>query len=116
DDLLLLRSDDGGATWSAPVTLFRGHFWNCHTSMVIRDRKLYWVLDDLNLRPGRYETPNHADERGPRVIACDLSKDPMNSGAWRISNGVELPEIPKLLIHEKFRDRNSHFLEPNLID
>src|SRR4051794_5945087 len=37
DDLHLLRSRDGGVTWSGPVTLFRGHCWNCQTGMVARD-------------------------------------------------------------------------------
>jgi len=41
DDLLLLRSDDAGKTWSELVTLFEGHFWNCQTGMVIHDNRLY---------------------------------------------------------------------------
>src|SRR6266478_4995138 len=49
DDLLLLKSDDGGASWSEPVTLFKGHYWNCHTGMVIKDSHLYWAVDDLAL-------------------------------------------------------------------
>ncbi|MBA7693654.1 hypothetical protein ES703_102242 [subsurface metagenome] len=40
DDLLLLRSDDAGKTWSELVTLFEGHFWNCQTGMVIHDNRL----------------------------------------------------------------------------
>jgi hypothetical protein len=49
DDLLLLKSADGGKTWSEPVTLFTGHFWNCHTGMVQHADRLYWATDDLSL-------------------------------------------------------------------
>src|SRR5688572_16105508 len=49
DDLLLLNSTDGGRSWSAPVTLFKGHYWNCHTGMVIRDNKIYAATDNLGL-------------------------------------------------------------------
>lgn len=34
DDLVLHRSEDGGRTWSNPVTIFEGHFWNCPTGIV----------------------------------------------------------------------------------
>lgn len=106
DDLLLLKSADGGKTWSEPVTLFKGHFWNCHTGMVQRDDRLYWATDDLSL--GR--------NRGPRVIAGDLSGDPMNPGAWRMSEPVPFPGVPDALTNPKFAELTSQYLEPNVID
>lgn len=81
DDLLLLRSDDGGRAWSPPVTLFQGHFWNCHTGMVQRKDRIYWATDDLSL----------GKNRGPRLIAGDLSGDPMDTKAWRLSEPVPFP-------------------------
>lgn len=42
DDLMLLRSDDAGRSWSEPVMLFEGHFWNGQTGMAVRDGWLYW--------------------------------------------------------------------------
>ncbi len=107
DDLLLLRSDDGGASWSDPVTLFKGHFWNCHTGMVIRDDRLYWAMGDLSFG---------MNDRGPRVIAGDLTRDPMNPAAWRISNPVPFPGFPESLVNPKFAKLKSHYLECNVIE
>lgn len=108
DDLHLLRSRDGGRTWTDAVTLFKGHFWNCHTSMVIRGMKAYWVVDDIGngLR----------EERTHRVIAGDLSGDPMDPKAWRMSDAAKLPAIPDVLANPRFGKYSSQMLEPNLID
>jgi hypothetical protein len=106
DDLLLLRSDDGGTTWSGPVTLFQGHFWNCHTGMVQRDDRLYWAVDDLSL----------GNKRGPRAVAGDLTGDPMNPGAWRLSEPVPFPGVPDALTNPKFASLTSQYLEPNVIE
>ncbi|MBO9605705.1 MAG: exo-alpha-sialidase [Paenibacillaceae bacterium] len=119
DDLLLLRSGDGGATWSAPVTLFKGHFWNCHTGMVIRDDRLYWAVDDLGLG-AVYESPAdipRGGARAPRAIVCDLTGDPMDPGNWRMSDPVPFPGAPDEIVNAQFEDRGtSHYLEPNVID
>jgi hypothetical protein len=106
DDLLLLKSTDGGKSWSEPVTLFRGHFWNCHTGMVQRDNRLYWAIDDLAL----------GKKRGPRVIAGDLSGDPMSPAAWRLSEPVPFPGVPDALVNPKFAELGDQYLEPNVID
>lgn len=105
DDLLLLRSSDGGATWSAPVTLFKGHYWNCHTAMVVHENRFYWATDDLSL----------GGKRGPLVIAGDLSKDPMDPAAWRISRPVPFPGVPDALTNPRYAEFPSQFLEPNVI-
>jgi len=44
DDLFLLRSQDRGASWTDPVTLFQGHFWNCHCGMIQREDRIYCGL------------------------------------------------------------------------
>jgi hypothetical protein len=106
DDLLLLRSTDGGKTWSEPVTLFQGHFWNCHTGMAVRDNKIYWAIDDLSL----------GAKRGPRAVSGDLSGDPMNPGAWRISEPVAFPGVPEALTNPKFASLTSQYLEPNVLN
>jgi hypothetical protein len=105
DDLLLLKSVDHGATWSEPVTLFKGHYWNCHTGMVIKNDHLYWSVDDLSL----------GQKRGPRAVAGDLSQDPMNPAAWRISEPVPFPGVPEAFINKKFASLPSQYLEPNVI-
>lgn len=106
DDLLLLSSEDGGKTWSKPVTLFKGHFWNCQTGMVIRDGRLYWVVDDLALGPNR----------GPRLIVGDLKSDPMKPESWRMSAPVPFPGAPEMLTNARFAGLPSQYLEPNVIE
>ena len=106
DDLLLLKSNDGGTTWSAPVTLFTGHYWNCHTGMVQRDNMIYWAVDDLSL----------GKDRGPRLVAGDLSHDAMNPASWRISEPVKFPGAPDKLFNPKFANLPNQYLEPNVID
>jgi hypothetical protein len=106
DDLLLLRSADGGRTWSPPVTLFRGHFWNCHTGMVLRNDRLYWAMDDLSL----------GNKRGPCVLAGDLSGDPMDPQAWRLSKPVPFPGVPEAMTNPKLASLSSQYLEPNVIE
>jgi hypothetical protein len=103
DDLVLHRSEDGGRTWSNPVTLFEGHFWNCPTSIVFAGGHVYRAFDQLDV-PGRAE----------RVVAGDLSRDLMNPGAWRISPPVPFPgAVPELC--RGGRCGNSRWLEPNVI-
>ena len=106
DDLLLLRSEDQGKTWSQAVTLFKGHFWNCHTGMVVRDNRLYWAVDDLAL----------GSKRGPRVVAGDLTGDPMDPRAWRMSNPVPFPGVPDALSNPEYVELTSQYLEPNVIE
>jgi hypothetical protein len=106
DDLLLLRSGDGGKTWSDPVTLFKGHFWNCHTGMAVRENHLYLAVDDLSL----------GSKRGPRAIAGDLSADLMDPGAWRMSAPVPFPGVPEALTDPKLAGLSSQYLEPNVLN
>jgi hypothetical protein len=105
-DLLLLSSDDGGKTWSAPVTLFTGYYWNCHTGMVQNKDHIYWATDDMSF----------GMRRGPRLIAGDLSGDPMNPKAWRISEPVTFPGAPEGTYDPKFASQPDQFLEANVIE
>lgn len=106
DDLLLLRSDDDGETWSEPATLFKGHYWNCHTGMAVKDGRLYWAVDDLSF--GAF--------RGPRVVVGDLSADPMDSASWRLSNPVPFLGVPDMSKDPKSRGKYGKWLEPNVLD
>jgi hypothetical protein len=108
DDLLLLHSEDGGGTWSKPVTLFQGHYWNCCTNLVVRDAKLYWAVDDL--------TYGNGDKRTTRAICGDLSSDPLNPAAWRMSDPVPFPGVPRQLSDPKRDHLGDRFLEPNVIE
>jgi hypothetical protein len=108
DNLLLLRSTDAGSTWSEPVTLFKGHGWNAHTGMVIREGHLYWAFDDIE--------KGTAEKRTTRVIAGDLSGDPLDPRAWRTSSSVAFPGMPEALSNPRFAKLNNRILEPSLID
>jgi len=88
DDMHLLRSDDGGCTWSSPSVLFKGHYWNVQTGMVVRNNRLYWAVDDI-------AEGLHNEGRTQRVIAGDLSTDPMAPKAWRMSNADDLVLIAR---------------------
>ena len=105
-DLLLLKSVDSGRTWSAPVTLATGYFWNCHTGMVQRGQRIYWAVDDMSF----------GMNRGPRLVAGDLSGDPMKPEAWRISAPVPFPGVPKSMSNPTFEAQPSQYLEPNVIE
>ncbi len=104
DDLLLLCSEDGGKTWSPPVTLFKGHLWNCHTSMVMQNQRLYWAVDDIA----------DYNKRGPTLISGDLSADLMNPASWHRSATVPLPDVPDALSNPKFAEYPNQYLEPNV--
>ncbi|MFN2350893.1 MAG: hypothetical protein ABR497_03005, partial [Kiritimatiellia bacterium] len=108
DDLLLLRSGDGGRIWSEPVTLFQGHFWNCQTGMARRDDHIYWAVDDLSFGDPYF--------RGPCVVAGDLSRDLMDQASWRMSNPVPFPGLPDMLKDPADRAQFGKYLEPNVIN
>ncbi|MBM3859821.1 MAG: exo-alpha-sialidase [Verrucomicrobia bacterium] len=108
-DMLLLHSGDGGRTWSKPVTLFEGRFWNCQTGTAIRDNWLYWSPDDF---------VGKGHQRGPRVVAGDLSANLMDPKSWRISNHVPFPGLPESLLNPGIRgsDPSQRMLEPNVLN
>jgi hypothetical protein len=83
-DWLIMRSDDEGRTWTDPVTLFKGKYWNCQSSMVLRNGHLYWAMNEMT--HGWY---THV------AVACDLSRGLLSPSSWRMSNTVE-PPFPDL--------------------
>ena len=111
-DWLIMRSDDEGRTWTDPVTLFKGRYWNCQTSMVKRNGQLYWAMSDM-----------HANGWYAHVaVACDLKRGLLNPAAWRMSNTVE-PPFPEFCSRNP-KDKNwkggmkrggLSCLEPNVI-
>jgi len=104
DDLLILCSSDAGQTWTDPVTLFQGHFWNCHTGMVQDEKQLVWAIDDLAAGP-----------RGPCVLMGDLTRDPLDPAAWRMSKPVPYFGVPKQMVNPRFGGPSGQYLEPNVI-
>lgn len=105
DDLLILSSGDGGRTWSKPTRLLEGHFWNCHTNMVVQDDRLYWAIDDFSPAP----VP------GIRVVVGDLTRDPMSPGSWRFSDTLRFPGLPAALANPELPAGKSNLTEANVI-
>ncbi len=115
DDLLLVRSTDRVRTWSDPVTLFKGHFWNCHTGMILHEGRLYWAVDEF------YAKDKPMDKRSPRALVGDLV-DPMNPESWRMSNRIPFPGLPREMQRMGWMPRQDgispwpdHWLEPNIV-
>ena len=116
-NICLRRSNDEGLTWSDPITLFEGEFWNAPTAMATRNGMLYRALD------APVEGRSLSETRQSRVIAGDLDGDLMDPGAWRISPGVAYPGTPAGLSrgmypfgqHPRVRVHD-HWLEPNVVN
>lgn len=98
-NLQIIRSADDGLTWSEPVTLFEGPFYNPATGYAMRDGHVYWCADT-----GRDMT---------YVIAGDLSCELTDPDAWRISDGLPIPPVPPALTRGAGRGK---ILEGNVVD
>lgn len=117
-DLVVVKSVDEGETWTAPSVLKEGKFWNTSTGHVVRDGRFYWCVG----MPGEGEVWNKAPKTATIAMACDLSMDPTDPGAWRFSLPVEYPGTPDSLrdlgVSEpptKSGPRHDHWLEGNMV-
>ena len=108
-DIIILASDDEGITWTPPVTLFEGLYWNAPTATAVHRGALYRPFN-----AGSY------DQRwafgGVVVVRGDLSRDLMDPAAWRISPEVSYPETPSELVPARYPEHwKDHWLEPNAV-
>ena len=103
--LTIMRSDDEGDSWSKPSTLFEPSdaMWNCCTSMVEQNGKLYWAVQK---GPG-FQGSAH-------VIAADTSKDLMDPGAWSRSTEALRPATPALLVPNTSQSSTVDCASPSL--
>ena len=74
-NIRIVRSPDGGQTWSKPAVLFDDAIYHGSATPVHSNR----AFEDMNPWTSC-------------VIAGDLSKDLLDPAAWRMSNKVPLPE------------------------
>jgi hypothetical protein len=103
EDVLLTTSDDEGGTWSEPVTLFRGSYWNCSTAMVEENGRLYWALQTRGYRGGVV------------VIAGDTTKGLLDPASWTMSSEAVQPATPPALVSGRNKDAEDWWLEPNIV-
>jgi hypothetical protein len=110
-DVLILKSGDNGSTWSKPVELYRGSYWNAPTGVAIRDGVFYRAVG----------TGGHSARIETCVLALDLKNDPMDPASWRKSNSVHYPGTPKALDRNLYPGGSGrsvfaldHWLEPNI--
>ena len=110
-DIRIIRSSNGGRTWSDPVVLFDdSRYHGSATPVHEKNGFLYRAFEDMN--------------RGSAslVVAGDLSRDLLDPAAWRMSNKVEPPcSTPcltrKASSEETGRDRvGNWFLEGNVVE
>ena len=113
-NIVILRSDDEGRSWTGPVTLFEGSYWNAPTGVLIKDGRLY---RSFNLHENADGTPNLRNYQGCVVIAADLSRNLLDPAAWRMSNRLDYPGTPRLLTRVPVSGRRAdHWLESNLVE
>jgi hypothetical protein len=115
-DIFLVMSEDQGTTWSAPVVLFKGKFWNTFAPHVIHNDTLYWGMGAAN-------ADGDFNRRGSStvIVAGDLSAtDLMSPAAWRISAPLIYPGTPagltSILYPPSQPNWGDHWLEPNVIN
>ena len=79
--IIIIRSTDGGATWSDEVTLFDdSKYTNAATPVHFKDGFVYRAFEDQK------------NQWASVVVAGDLSKDLLAPASWRMSPRVAIPQ------------------------
>ncbi len=100
-DLTILRSDDYGDTWSAPVKLTKDKLWYSHPgSAVYANGRIYFVMEQI-MEPIPHGFPVHVF--APVVLSAQLTDDLTRPEAWTFSNTLS------------FQDVLREYGEPNLL-
>ena len=117
-DVQIVASDDGGSTWTDPVTVIEGPLWNISTARLVRPDSVHWAMD--------YDLPAGA-HLGKVMVRLARGRSVFDPQAWSISNIVEPPELPDILTRRLYPHgdtpdlanswKNSlTLLEPNTIE
>lgn len=93
-DFQIVASDDGGRSWSDPVTVLEAPVWNISTSMVARPDVLYWAMD--------HDLPDQA-HNGKVMVRLTRGRSALDRRAWSMSDVVQPPELPKELTRNLFQ-------------
>ncbi len=111
-DVQIVSSQDDGLTWSKPITVLTGPLWNIATARVVRDDGVFWAMD--------YDRPEQR-YAGKIMVRMERHGYPLDPASWRISNVVDMPDLPGLLTRNLFANKPGmgwpfHWLEPNTVD
>ena len=100
-DLTIVKSDDCGETWSAPVKLTKDKLWYSHPgSAVYSNGRVYFVMEQI-MAPIERGFPVHVF--APVVLSARLTDDLTRPEAWTYSNTLSFQDVlqqygePKLL-------------------
>jgi len=96
----IIRSQDEGRTWTEPIMLFKGPFYNPAGGYVMRNDRFYWCFDT-----GRDTT---------YIVAGDLTRDLTDPSAWHISDGLPIPNVPPE--NTRKESRRGKILEGNVVE
>jgi hypothetical protein len=90
-DLTILKSDDQGATWSAPVKLTEGKLWYSHPgSAVYANGRIYFVMEQI-MAPIEHGFPVHVF--APVVLSARVTDDLTKPDAWTYSNTLGFQQV-----------------------
>lgn len=81
-DLMIIRSDDDGENWSAPVAFTQGQWWHQSAcSVVYANNRVYLVMERLVGPPNRTKTATLA----PVVMSAPVTTDLTDRSNWTFS-------------------------------
>jgi len=90
-DLMVIRSDDQGETWSEPARLSEGQQWHqAPCNVHYANGKVYLVME-LNTDPRLTDWP--VSVLAPVVMSGRLTDDLGQSGSWTFSNAVSFRDL-----------------------
>lgn len=83
-DLMIMRSEDGGVTWSEPVSLTRGQWWHQSACNVLYANGRVYLVMERRTVPDFRGWP--VSVLAPVVMAADVTADLRERRAWTFSN------------------------------
>lgn len=89
-DLQIIRSDDEGETWSAPVALTQDQWWHQSACSVVYARNRVYLVMERRTDPKFPTWP--VSVLAPVVLAADVDADLGERRAWTFSNEITYRE------------------------
>ena len=84
-DFQIVTTEEGGRTWTPPVTVLEAPVWNVSTPILAWPDTIYWAMDYSSEGQHCY---------GKAMARLDRGKSPLDPEAWSLSNVVPRPDLP----------------------